>query len=94
MPNSMLEAMAVGLPVITTKVGAMNDFFKDNIMGKFIDIKKIKLSAVKILDLLDNKDKMHRMSRYNVEYAKKYFSDDIVSKNFSNIFLNKKDINE
>lgn len=83
MPNSILEAMAVGLPVITTRVGAMNDFFKDNIMGKFIDIKNLQLSAHEILNLLEDKDKMRRISRYNINYAEKNFSDNVVAENFS-----------
>jgi len=33
MPISVLEAMYFGLPILTTKVGAINDFFEENLMG-------------------------------------------------------------
>ena len=37
MPNSVLEAMGMGLPVVTRNVGGLADFFKDQKMGFITD---------------------------------------------------------
>ena len=37
MPNSVLEAMAFGLPVVTRRVGGLADFFEDGRMGAITD---------------------------------------------------------
>jgi glycosyltransferase involved in cell wall biosynthesis len=33
MPNSVVEAMAFGLPIVTTRVGGIADFFRDGVHG-------------------------------------------------------------
>lgn len=52
-PRVALEAMACGLPIITTKVGLMHDLIIDNENGLFTDWNP-KVMAEKIVYLLDN----------------------------------------
>jgi glycosyltransferase involved in cell wall biosynthesis len=88
MPNAVLEAMAVGLPVVTTKVGGLNDFFKDNEMGKFIAIQSQNDLIDKIETLFFDKSLMVKMSANNINFAKENFNGKIVSKRLFQIISN------
>ena len=85
MPNSVLEAMAFGLPVITTRVGGIPDFFEDGKMGLFLDSRNPEHIADQIHYLLDRPDLMEEMSRYNFEYAKEHFYASKVAKRLEKI---------
>jgi glycosyltransferase involved in cell wall biosynthesis len=86
MPNAVLESMGFGLPVITTKVGGIADFFTEHKNGLFIQIGSIEDIKVKIRHLLENKDMMLAISLANYEFAKKFFVSDIVARRMESIF--------
>jgi len=73
MPNSLLEAMALGLPVITTCVGGISDFFENGKMGFFLENREPEHIAGKITYLLQHPELMKEMSKYNFRYAKEHF---------------------
>ncbi len=41
LPTSILEAMAFGMPVITTNMGGLKEFFQDGKMGFFVEPKNV-----------------------------------------------------
>ncbi|MDG5766332.1 glycosyltransferase family 4 protein [Balneolales bacterium ANBcel1] len=85
MPNALLEAMAFGLPVLTTRVGGIPDFFEDSKMGLFLESTDPEHIAERIEFLLDRPDLMEQMSRYNYTYAKEHFYASKVAKRLENI---------
>ena len=86
MPNSVLEALGMGLPIITSKVGAVPDFFENDKMGVMMQGH----SAEEILDALESlyrkRNLFHETSEYNRQYAANHFVDKVVIKKMEDIF--------
>jgi glycosyltransferase involved in cell wall biosynthesis len=73
MPNSILEAMAFGMPVITCPVGGIADFFEDNVMGVLLSDSDTGKISVAIECLITDRDRVANNARYNYEYAQRSF---------------------
>lgn len=86
MPNTVLEAMAFGLPVITRKVGGLVDFFENETNGYFTNSKDPEVFAGFIEKLLKNKALLKKISENNFEYAGKKFLSDKVAFRIEKIF--------
>ncbi|MDV6340823.1 glycosyltransferase family 4 protein [Nitrosomonas sp. Is24] len=69
MPNSVLEAMAFGMPVITCSVGGLQDFFEHEEMGYLVRQKEVADIMGAIEQLIDDRGMLKRMSAYNYHYA-------------------------
>jgi glycosyltransferase involved in cell wall biosynthesis len=68
---AILEAMACGLPIITTDVGGIRDYVSTSftILNRKGDDKAM---AHAIVDLIDNEDQLEIMSRNSRNHAKKF----------------------
>lgn len=73
MPTSVLEAMAVGLPVITRPMGGVKDFFEDGKMGFLTESVSAKEYASLIEKLIEHPRIAGEMSAYNARYARLHF---------------------
>jgi glycosyltransferase involved in cell wall biosynthesis len=73
MPNSLLEAMAFGMTVVTCGVGGIKDFFRDPAMGCLVPEVSGTTIADKLCQLLDAPERMADIARYNHRYAQENF---------------------
>lgn len=70
LPIGVLEAMAAGLPVVTTPVGGIPEIVKDRVNGFLVAPGDVAALASSILKLLDDDDLRVRMSAANVELVR------------------------
>lgn len=84
LPITMLEAMAAGLPIIATPVGAIPDVIQDGTNGFLIEAGDYQSLAEKILLLKDNPNLKRHMAENNVSVIKKRYEKSVI--------LNKLDI--
>jgi glycosyltransferase involved in cell wall biosynthesis len=86
MPNSVLEAMAYGLPVVTSAVGGLKDFFEHNRMGKVIDPSDPSGICRALEELLGDPESRNEIGKYNCYYAHKHFAASSVAKRLVKIY--------
>jgi glycosyltransferase involved in cell wall biosynthesis len=70
-PRSLMEAMAMGLPCIATKVGGIPDYL-DETCGVFVEPKNPEMLAEKIVYLIENKKIAKELGRRAREKMLKY----------------------
>ncbi len=86
MPNSLLEAMLFGLPIVTTSVGGLKDFFEEGKMGHMIDNPDPALIAEKVDILIEEAEERRKIGNFNAEYAGKFFRAKTVAKRMERIW--------
>jgi glycosyltransferase involved in cell wall biosynthesis len=79
MPNSVLEAMAFGLPIVTRLVGGIRDFFEDGRMGYATERLDDSDYAELLVRLVSNPELCQRIGRYNQEFARRRFAAPVVA---------------
>jgi glycosyltransferase involved in cell wall biosynthesis len=87
-PNVFLEAMAAGLPIISTSVGGLKNAFKDGKNGFMLKSNPpdpIEIS-INILKLINNHDIMINMSEFNIKEAKNKYDVAVVTKKIEKIY--------
>lgn len=85
--NSFLEAMAVGLPVIATKVGGIPDFLKNGVNGFYVKVDDPKDLSLKIKMLSANQKLCEEMGKCGREMViKKYNWDKITNDMIEKVF--------
>lgn len=82
--NALLEAMAAGLPIITTDVGANGDMIESS-GGILVQVKNSG-DIIRAISKLENKDYREVMSKYNIEKIRKNYLIDIVMDELISIY--------
>ena len=86
MPNAVLEAMAMGLPVITTDVGGLKDVFVNHENGLLLGSRDSETIVTFVQTMKNNNTLYQRISETNYHKAKELFWSDKVAQRMLKIF--------
>lgn len=86
MPTAILQALAAGLPVITTPAGGIPEVIKTGENGFLIQPRSPRQLAEKILLLLQQDDLRDQIGRSNSELARKEFDIEIIAKKLGELY--------
>lgn len=87
MPTNVLEAMAMGLPVITRPVGGLADFFVNGEMGFISDSLDPAVFAAGMEPLIADPALARRVGLANADYASRHFFASQVARQLEAFFL-------
>lgn len=80
LPNVILEAMSMGVPVIATRVGGIPDLVKDGETGLLVEPGRVDELATSIKKLVEDDDLRRKVSKNCLEEVKKYSWEKVVEK--------------
>jgi glycosyltransferase involved in cell wall biosynthesis len=80
LPISLLEAMAMGVPVISTDINAIPEAVKNDETGVIVPPGDPKLLARRIIELARDPDRMNRLATSGQEFVLKTFDERIASR--------------
>jgi glycosyltransferase involved in cell wall biosynthesis len=86
LPMTLLEAMAVGVPIVATSVGGVPRIIKNNETGMLIQAEDIENMSKSVLLLLNNKEKRDYMSANAKRLVEDHFSAQIMSERYTAIY--------
>ena len=86
LPVAMLEAMAAGLPIIATPVGAIPEIIEDGKNGFLIKIGDYDALVDRILQLAQNKELRQEMGKNNIEKIRKQYDVKVITKKLDNVY--------
>ncbi|MFQ6618361.1 MAG: glycosyltransferase family 4 protein, partial [Fidelibacterota bacterium] len=87
-PVSLIEAMASGIPVVSTNVGGVCDIVDEGVNGYLVEEDDVAGMADKIVVLLNDPDLRGEMGRRGREIVKERFSIERLVRDMGNFYLN------
>jgi len=86
LPQALLQAMAMGKPVIGTKVGGVGEAVKDGVNGYLIEPDNPRALADAIIDILQDNEKAIRMGLEGRRIVEREFTVDCMSKRMFELY--------
>jgi glycosyltransferase involved in cell wall biosynthesis len=87
LPLCLLEAMAAGVPIISSDVGGIPEIIVDGENGYLVKPGQPSLIAEKILLLLESEEKRRRIGRLGLEVVRKRFSMGKMIRRYEELYL-------
>jgi colanic acid/amylovoran biosynthesis glycosyltransferase len=85
-PVVLMEAMACGLPVVSTRHSGIDELITDGMSGLLATEKDVSAIAEKLLYLLDNAQSSHDLAQAARQCVEREFSIDILNKRLEKIY--------
>ena len=85
-PRVLIEAMASGLPIVTTNAGGIRDILGEKQKKFMVDIKDREEFALKLKALIENEKMQRELSQENIERVKRYSTEKVAKMYIKKIF--------
>lgn len=86
-PNSLMESMAAGVPVVATQIGGIPELIEHGESGFLVPAKSPEALAARIETLLKDKALACRFSRAGKQVIQKHFSMEAMIKDTQNLYI-------
>jgi glycosyltransferase involved in cell wall biosynthesis len=86
MPNTVLEGMACGLPVVATRASGLDELVQEGVNGYLIDINDPAALAECLADLIDNPYERRRMGKESRKIAEQEFAWEYITEQYVEIY--------
>jgi len=87
LPYTVLESLASGTPMVTTKVGGIPDAVEDGVHAVFVQPRNPTMLAEAIKNLVQDKDRLTTMSFECRKRAQQLYGTDRLAKQFSELYV-------
>lgn len=85
-PKAVLEAMATGIPLVSTKVGMAPEIIKEGYNGLLADVDDIEMLSGKVRRILDDGNMAKRIAKNGLETVKDYSWEKITKRYYEKIY--------
>lgn len=86
LPYTILESMASATPMILTRMGAMEEVVENHKQGVFVEPKQPEKLAETLFKLLNNHDKLRKMSSASLERVQEAYSVQHLGSSFNKVY--------
>jgi glycosyltransferase involved in cell wall biosynthesis len=86
MPNTVLEAMACGLPIVGTQASGLHELVREGVNGYLVPIKDPNALAEALARLIDNGYERRRMGRESRKLAEREFAWDYIAQQYVKVY--------
>jgi glycosyltransferase involved in cell wall biosynthesis len=86
MPNTVLEAMASGLPIVGTQASGLQELVRDGVNGYLVPIRDSAALAEALAQLIDNSYERQRMGRQSRKVAEHEFAWDYIAAQYVDVY--------
>lgn len=86
MPNTVLEGMACGLPVVATRVSGLDQLVQEGVNGYLVNINDATTLADRLTELIDNPYERRRMGKESRRIAEQEFAWEYITEQYVAIY--------
>jgi glycosyltransferase involved in cell wall biosynthesis len=86
LPNVLIEAQLLGVPVVSTNAGGASETFIDKVSGYLVEVNDPERIADCLFEIITNKDLAKRFSRYAKRHSSHRFSISSTIEQYANIY--------
>jgi glycosyltransferase involved in cell wall biosynthesis len=86
MPNTVLEGMACGLPVVATRASGLDQLVREGVNGHLVNIGDSTAMADRLADLIDNPYERRRMGKESRKIAEQEFAWEYIAEQYVQIY--------